>query len=85
MEGRVPLQLQWTVEAQGQAQVGRQLWELGLLVLVAAQGFPDGVRPGQVALEELMLQLAEQQQPDCCRHFLERTARWQMVLDGRVP
>ena len=53
-----------TVEAQRQAQVGKRPREPGLpssAAVVAA----EGVRPGQLALEEMMLQLAEQQQPDC--------------------
>lgn len=85
---QVPLQSELPVEAQRQAQVGKQPQELGLLSpgrLVAARGFPEGVRPGQLALGELMLQLAEQQQPDCFHHSLGRTDDWQMVLDGRAP
>lgn len=80
----VPLHSESTVEAR----VEKQPQELELLSsggLVAAQGFPERVRPGQLPLEELMHQLAEQQQPDCLLHSLGRTDDWQMVLDGRVP
>lgn len=75
-------------ELTGEAQVAKHPRELGLLSsggLVAAQGFPEGVRPGQLALEELMFQQAEQQRPDCFHHSLGWTDEWQMVLDGRVP
>lgn len=53
---QVPLRFELAVEAQRQAQAEKQSQELGL---VAAWGRPEGVRPGQLAQEELLLQLEE--------------------------
>lgn len=88
----VALRFESTVEVRRQAQVGKLLLVLGLLLLVesgrlaaAEWGFLEEVEPGWLVLEE-MEELQQQQQQEQEQHqSLELANGCQMVEDGRVP
>lgn len=93
----VALRFESTVEVRRQAQVGKLLRELGLLLLVepgrlaaAEWGFLEEVEPGWLVLEEMEemeeLQQQQQQQEEQEQHqSLELANGCQMAEDGRAP
>lgn len=82
---RLPLWFGVTVEVLRRMQPWELQWP-GLDVLLAAQGLLEGVRPGRWAAEELVPQMGQKQQLECCCSALEwPRGEWQQVLDGHVP